>query len=71
MGHQSISSLILGTLPTGMVISRYLTMKSALTASSQVGRFIVHIPGAIAEVERGIIVEWVAEDMKLRTKRGK
>jgi site-specific DNA recombinase len=36
-----------------------------------VGRFMLHILGAIAELERAITAERVAEDMKLRARRGK
>ena len=35
------------------------------------GRFMLHILGTIAELERGILAERVAEDMKLRAQRDK
>jgi site-specific DNA recombinase len=49
----------------------FVSLRDNIDTSGPVGRFILHILGAIAELERGITAERVAEDMKLRAKRGK
>ena len=48
-----------------------VSLRDNIDTSGPVGRFILHILGAIAELERGIMAERVAEDMKLRARRGK
>jgi site-specific DNA recombinase len=50
---------------------QFISLRDNIDTSGPVGRFILHILGAIAELERGITAERVAEDMKLRAKRGK
>ncbi|MDA8217217.1 MAG: recombinase family protein, partial [Dehalococcoidales bacterium] len=50
---------------------KFVSLRDNIDTSGPVGRFILHILGAIAELERGITAERVAEDMKLRAKRGK
>jgi len=45
-----------------------VSLRDNIDTSGPVGRFILHILGAIAELERGITAERVAEDMKLRAK---
>lgn len=49
----------------------FVSLRDNIDTSGPVGRFILHILGAIAELERGITAERVAEDMKLRARRGK
>ncbi|MBI3971829.1 MAG: recombinase family protein [Chloroflexi bacterium] len=50
---------------------KFISVRDNLDTSGPVGRFMLHILGAIAELERGITAERVAEDMKVRAKRGK
>ncbi len=50
---------------------KFVSLRDNIDTSGPVGRFMLHILGAIAELERGITAERVAEDMKLRAKRGK
>lgn len=50
---------------------QFVPLRDNIDTSGPVGRFILHLLGAIAELERGITAERVAEDMKLRAKRGK
>lgn len=50
---------------------KFVSIRDNIDTGGPVGRFILHILGAIAELERGITAERVAEDMKLRAKRGK
>lgn len=50
---------------------KFVSLRDNIDTSGPVGRFMLHILGAIAELERGIIGERVAEDMKLRARRGK
>ena len=50
---------------------KFVSLRDNIDTSGPVGRFILHILGAIAELERGITAERVAEDMKLRARRGK
>ena len=50
---------------------KFVSLRDSIDTSGPVGRFMLHILGAIAELERGITAERVAEDMKLRAKRGK
>jgi site-specific DNA recombinase len=50
---------------------KFVSLRDSIDTSGPVGRFMLHILGAIAELERGIIAERVAEDMKLRARRGK
>lgn len=50
---------------------KFVSLRDSIDTSGPVGRFMLHILGAIAELERAIIAERVAEDMKLRAKRGK
>jgi site-specific DNA recombinase len=50
---------------------KFVSLRDNIDTSGPVGRFMLHILGAIAELERGIIAERVAEDMKLRARRGK
>lgn len=50
---------------------KFASLRDNIDTSGPVGRFILHILGAIAELERGITAERVAEDMKLRARRGK
>jgi site-specific DNA recombinase len=50
---------------------KFVSLRDNIDTSGPVGRFMLHILGAIAELERGITAERVAEDMKLRARRGK
>lgn len=50
---------------------KFISVRDNIDTGGPVGRFILHILGAIAELERGITAERVAEDMKLRARRGK
>jgi DNA invertase Pin-like site-specific DNA recombinase len=50
---------------------KFVSLRDNIDTSGPVGRFMLHILGAIAELERGITAERVAEDMKLRAWRGK
>ncbi len=50
---------------------KFISLRDNIDTSGPVGRFMLHILGAIAELERGITAERVAEDMKLRAQRGK
>ena len=50
---------------------KFISLRDNIDTAGPVGRFMLHILGAIAELERGITAERVAEDMKLRAKRGK
>jgi site-specific DNA recombinase len=50
---------------------KFISLRDNIDTSGPVGRFMLHILGAIAELERGITAERVAEDMKLRARRGK
>ena len=50
---------------------KFISLRDSIDTSGPVGRFMLHILGAIAELERAIIAERVAEDMKLRARRGK
>jgi site-specific DNA recombinase len=50
---------------------KFVSLRDSIDTSGPVGRFMLHILGAIAELERGITAERVAEDMKLRARRGK
>jgi site-specific DNA recombinase len=50
---------------------KFVSLRDNIDTSGPVGRFMLHILGAIAELERGIIGERVAEDMKLRARRGR
>src|SRR5919199_2185471 len=50
---------------------KFISLRDNIDTSGPVGRFMLHILGAIAELERGILAERVAEDMKLRAQRGK
>lgn len=50
---------------------KLISLRDNLDTSGPVGRFMLHILGAIAELERAITAERVAEDMKLRAQRGK
>lgn len=50
---------------------KLVSLRDNIDTSGPVCRFMLHILGAIAELERGIIAERVAEDMKLRARRGK
>jgi site-specific DNA recombinase len=49
---------------------KFVSLRDNIDTSGPVGRFMLHILGAIAELERGITAERVAEDMKLRARRG-
>jgi site-specific DNA recombinase len=51
--------------------AKFVSLRDSIDTSGPVGRFMLHILGAIAELERGITAERVAEDMKLRARRGK
>src|ERR687885_370759 len=50
---------------------KFVSLRDNIDTSGPVGRFMLHILGAIAELERAIPAERVAEDMKLRARRGK
>ncbi len=50
---------------------KFVSLRDNIDTSGPVGRFMLHILGAIAELERGITAERVAEDMKLRAQRQK
>jgi len=50
---------------------KFVSLRDNIDTAGPVGRFMLHILGAIAELERGITAERVAEDMKLRAQRGK
>src|SRR5581483_11854883 len=50
---------------------KFISLRDNIDTSGPVGRFMLHILGAIAELERAITAERVAEDMKLRARRGK
>src|SRR5579885_379831 len=50
---------------------KFISLRDNIDTSGPVGRFMLHILGAIAELERAITAERVAEDMKLRAQRGK
>jgi site-specific DNA recombinase len=50
---------------------KFISRRDNIDTSGPVGRLMLHILGAIAELERGILAERVAEDMKLRAQRGK
>lgn len=50
---------------------KFVSLRDSIDTSGPVGRFMLHILSAIAELERGITAERVAEDMKLRAERGK
>ena len=50
---------------------KFISLRDNIDTSGPVGRFMLHILGAIAELERAITAERVAEDMKLRTRRRK
>src|SRR5581483_6420761 len=50
---------------------KFISLRDNIDTSGPVGRFMLHILGAIAEPERAITAERVAEDMKLRARRGK
>ena len=50
---------------------KFVSLRDNIDTSGPVGRFMLHVLGAIAELERGITAERVAEDMKLRARRGK
>lgn len=49
----------------------FVSLRDNIDTSGPVGRFMLHILGAIAELERAITAERVTEDMKLRARRGK
>ncbi|MPZ50964.1 MAG: hypothetical protein GEU75_16970 [Dehalococcoidia bacterium] len=51
--------------------AKFVSLRDNIDTSGPVGRFMLHILGAIAELERGITAERVAEDMKLRARRRK
>ena len=50
---------------------KFVSLRDNIDTAGPVGRFMLHILGAIAELERAITAERVAEDMKLRARRGK
>src|ERR671932_467533 len=50
---------------------KFVSLRDNIDTSGPVGRFMLHILGAIAELERAITAERVAEDMKLRARRGR
>lgn len=50
---------------------KFISLRDNIDTAGPVGRFMLHILGAIAELERAITAERVAEDMKLRARRGK
>jgi len=50
---------------------KFVSLRDNIDTSGPVGRFMLHVLGAIAELERGITAERVGEDMKLRARRGK
>ncbi len=50
---------------------KFISLRDNIDTSGPVGRFMLHILGAIAELERAITAERVAEDMKLRAQRQK
>ncbi len=51
---------------------KFVSLRDNIDTSGPVGRFmLLHVLGAIAELERGITAERVGEDMKLRARRAK
>lgn len=50
---------------------KFISLRDNVDTSGPVRRFMLHMLGAIAELERGITAERVAEDMKLLARRGK
>lgn len=50
---------------------KFVSLRDNIDTSGPVGRFMLHILGSIAELERAITAERVAEDMKLRAQRRK
>lgn len=50
---------------------RFVSLTQNLDTSTPIGRFMLQLLGIIAELERGLVSERVAEDMRVMAKKGK